>query len=125
MESDYGSVQITPCKYVPKGWGHELWIVNKDEYCGKMLFFNRGKRCSWHFHKDKDEVFYLAKGKMLLHYSWGDDKESAEQTILLPGMKFEIPVGLRHSMYAIEESHLYEFSTHHQDSDSYRVEKGD
>lgn len=125
MESDYGSVQITPCKYVPKGWGHELWIVNKDEYCGKMLFFNRGKKCSWHYHKDKDEVFYLSKGKMLIHYSWGDDKESAEQTILLPGMKFEIPVGLRHQMYAIEESHLYEFSTHHQDSDSYRVEKGD
>lgn len=125
MESDYGSVQVTPCKFVPKGWGHELWIVNKEEYCGKMMFFQRGKRCSWHYHKNKDEVFYLAKGKMVLFYSWGDDKEEAEQTILLPGMKFEVPVGLRHQMYALEESHLYEFSTHHEDSDSYRVEKGD
>ena len=32
-------------KHVPKGWGYEKWIVNTDEYCGKLLFFNKGKRC--------------------------------------------------------------------------------
>ena len=37
--------------YVPKGWGYEHWIVNKKEYCGKILFFKKGKRCSWHYHK--------------------------------------------------------------------------
>ena len=31
-------------KHVPKGWGYEKWIVNTDEYCGKLLFFNKGKR---------------------------------------------------------------------------------
>ena len=25
-------------KFVSKGWGHELWIVNKEEYCGKLLY---------------------------------------------------------------------------------------
>ena len=38
-------------KHVPKGWGYEKWIVNTPEYCGKLLFFNEGKRCSWHYHK--------------------------------------------------------------------------
>jgi len=116
---------FSPLKFVKKGWGHELWIVNKEDYCGKLLFFNRGKKCSWHYHEIKDEVFYLAKGKMLVKYSWEDDISSAEETILQEGMKFEVPVGLRHQMLAIEESHLYEFSTHHEDSDSFRLQKGD
>ena len=42
--------QPLPMKHVPKGWGWERWIVNCPEYCGKLLFFNKGKRCSWHFH---------------------------------------------------------------------------
>ena len=27
-------------KHVDKGWGWERWIVNKEEYCGKLMFFN-------------------------------------------------------------------------------------
>ena len=50
-------------KHVPKGWGYEKWIVNCEEYCGKLLFFNKDKRCSWHYHKLKDEVFYVQSGK--------------------------------------------------------------
>ena len=48
-------------KIVPKGWGYEKWIVNTDEYCGKLLHFIKGKKCSWHYHKLKDETFYLQK----------------------------------------------------------------
>ena len=33
-------------KIVPKGWGYEKWIVNTDEYCGKLLHFIKGKKCS-------------------------------------------------------------------------------
>ena len=25
-------------KHVPKGWGYEKWIVNTEEYCGKLFF---------------------------------------------------------------------------------------
>ena len=32
-----------PMKYVEKGWGYEKWIVNKEEYCGKLLFFKKGR----------------------------------------------------------------------------------
>ena len=112
-------------KYVPKGWGYEKWIVNKEEYCGKLLFFNAGKKCSWHYHEIKDEVFYLQSGKMIVRYGDGDDLETAEETLLEPGMKFYIYPGLRHQMEAIEDCELFEFSTEHFDSDSYRVVKGD
>ena len=112
-------------KYVPKGWGHELWIVNKSEYCGKLLFFNKGKRCSWHYHKLKDEVFYLQSGKLLVKYGLEDDIEKAEELVLNPGENFYIYPGLRHQMVALEESELFEFSTQHFDDDSYRIKKGD
>ena len=112
-------------KHVPKGWGYEKWIVNKAEYCGKLLFFEEGKRCSWHYHKIKDEVFYLQSGKIVVKYGLDDDIEKAEELILNPGENFYIYPGLRHQMFAIEESQLFEFSTEHFDDDSYRIIKGD
>ncbi len=117
--------QPLPMKHVPKGWGWERWIVNCPEYCGKLLFFNKGKRCSWHFHKIKDEVFYLQSGKMMVYYSMNDDIEEANQIVLNPGEKFYVPTGLRHQMVALEDSELFEFSTEHFDSDSHRIIKGD
>lgn len=112
-------------KIVPKGWGYEKWIVNKSEYCGKLLFINQYKRCSWHYHLLKDEVFYLQSGQIILKYSDEDYINLASQTILNPGDSFHVPRKLRHQMIALKDSELFEFSTEHFDSDSYRVEKGD
>ena len=114
-----------PMKYVEKGWGYEKWIVNKEEYCGKLLFFNKGKRCSWHYHKIKDEVFYLQSGKMIVKFSEEEEIDRAEEILLEPGQNFYIYPGLKHQMIALEDSELYEFSTEHFDEDSYRVIKGD
>jgi quercetin dioxygenase-like cupin family protein len=126
MNSNYTGVSFKrTIKRVEKGWGHELWIVNKSEYCGKLLFFREGKKCSWHFHKLKDEVFYLHSGKILLKYSLRDNIEEAEELILNPGDSFHVLIGLRHQMLALEESELFEFSTEHFDSDSYRIIRGD
>ena len=112
-------------KFVKKGWGYEHWIVNKKEYCGKLLYLKSGKRCSWHYHKTKDEVFYLQSGKIMVYYSNDDDIAKANQKILKPGDNFHVYVGLRHQIVALEESELFEFSTQHFDSDSYRIIKGD
>jgi len=112
-------------KHVPKGWGYEKWIVNTEEYCGKLLFLDEGKRCSWHYHNLKDETFYLQSGKILLYYGDTDSIDEAKDIILEPGDKFHIYRGLRHQMIAIESSELFEFSTQHFDEDSIRVKRGD
>lgn len=114
-----------PIKRVEKGWGYELWIVNKDEYCGKLLYFNRDKCCSWHYHKKKDEVFYVQSGKIRVLFSWNDDMENAKEVILEKGQNFYVPTGLRHRMIAIEDTELFEFSTIHFDEDSFRIKAGD
>ena len=112
-------------KFVPKGWGFEKWIVNCDEYCGKLLYFAKGKRCSWHFHVLKDEVFYIQSGKVLVKFSDDDDIENAQEVILSRGDNFHVYRGLRHQMVAIEDTELFEFSTQHFDEDSHRILKGD
>ena len=112
-------------KIVPKGWGYEKWICNTEEYCGKLLHFIKGKRCSWHNHVLKDETFYLQEGKLHVWYSDADDRDNAKEVILERGDKFHVYRGLRHQMLALEDTDMFEFSTQHFDEDSYRVIKGD
>lgn len=108
-----------------KGWGYEKWITNNESYCGKLLVFEKNKKCSWHFHEIKDEVFYLYSGKLKVSYSLNDNLSMANSIILLPGDSFHVPPGMRHQMYGIEQSELFEFSTQHHESDTYRLVKGD
>ena len=112
-------------EFVPKGWGFEKWIVNKEEYCGKLLYFVKGKRCSWHYHKLKDEVFYIQSGKVVVTFSDNDDIDKAKKLIMERGDSFHVYRGLRHQIQALEDTELYEFSTQHFDSDSHRILKGD
>jgi mannose-6-phosphate isomerase-like protein (cupin superfamily) len=110
---------------VQKGWGYEKWITNNEKYCGKLLFFKKGKKCSWHYHEVKDETFYIQSGKLKLTFGLTNEKKDASNLILEQGDSFHIPVGLRHQMFALEETELFEFSTQHFEADSIRVEKGD
>jgi len=109
----------------PKGWGYEKWIVNKPEYCGKLLFIQKDKKVSWHYHILKDETFYVQTGSIILVYSEQDDIEIANKIILNKGESFHIPRKLRHRMIALEDTELFEFSTQHFETDSYRLIKGD
>ncbi len=113
--------------FVSKGWGYEDWIVNTEKYCGKVLFFKKGKKCSWHYHKIKDETFYVQSGKVQLLYGYDEDINSmnTQTAILEEGDSFYIPTGLIHRAIALKDTYVYEFSTQHFDSDSYRILKGD
>ena len=113
--------------FVSKGWGYEDWIVNKKEYCGKLLFFKKGKKCSWHYHKLKDETFYIQSGTLEVTYGWNDRKTDSfvEKALLTEGDSFHVPVGMRHQMLGLTDVVMFEFSTQHFDEDSIRIMKGD
>ena len=51
--------------------------------------------------------------------------DEAKELIMERGDKFHVYRGLRHQMFAIEDSDLFEFSTQHFDSDSNRIIHGD
>ena len=52
-----------------------------------FLFFEKGKKCSWHYHKRKHETFYLHSGKIYLYYGFDDDLYTIDRTILTPGIR--------------------------------------
>jgi mannose-6-phosphate isomerase-like protein (cupin superfamily) len=109
-------------KKVEKGWGYELWIHNDEKYCGKLLFFNKGKKCSLHYHKLKHETFYVQLGSLKCKFIDGSNEDNV---ILNAGDSKEIHQGLIHQMEALEDTVMFEFSTQHFDEDSYRIQKGD
>ncbi len=109
----------------PKGWGKELWIANSPLYCGKKMILREGKKCSVHYHKLKDETFFVQSGKVRLDlYPEGFPGEF-KRFVLLAGQALHIPVKTIHQFYGLEESEIFEFSTQHFEEDSYRIEKGD
>lgn len=116
--------QVLEIKHVPKEWGYEKWIVNKPEYCGKLLKLDSGKFTSWHFHKLKDEVLFLHTGSLKILASNDDDINLAEEVTLSPGEAFHVYRGLRHRIIALKDSEMFEFSTQHFDEDSHRILKG-
>ena len=109
---------------VEKGWGFEQIIHNADGYCGKILNFKKGRKCSYHYHEKKTETFYCL-GKVLLRYGFCDDVSKCSQTILVAGDIFHVPVGMRHQIEAIEDSRIFEFSNTDYPDDSIRVANGD
>lgn len=109
---------------VEKGWGKEIIIANNDDYCGKILCFNAGKRFSMHYHAKKKETWYVSKGKFLL--LWIDLKSGTEYSEYLNvGDVLTNERGEPHQLIALEAGEIFEVSTPHFDDDSYRIRKGD
>lgn len=114
-----------PVRVVSKGWGEERWLVNIPSYCAKILFMNAGKKMSWHYHKEKEETFIVLEGFCEVVYGWDENISNSKSRKLASGDRFHVPVGLVHQVIAIESSKILEISTFHQESDSYRIIRGD
>ena len=111
-----------------KGWGFELWIHNDSKYCGKLLSFDKGKKCSFHYHVRKHETFYVRSGELRCKFVPFEDilnEEAYPFTCLTAGDSYEVPPYLVHQMEAVTDVEMFEFSTQHFEEDSYRVRKGD
>lgn len=114
-----------------KGWGAETWYHNSPLYCGKVLRFDAGKRCSLHYHRLKHETFVVKSGRFIIvtakMHEGGSyiDHKTFEVRQLTEGDALEVPPLLAHQMLALEDSELIEFSTQHFEDDSYRLVKGD
>jgi mannose-6-phosphate isomerase-like protein (cupin superfamily) len=102
---------------VPKDWGQEIWIVNSPgkNYCGKLLQINKGWSASLHYHGKKDETFFLHQGLLFMEHP-------KNEWVMYPGNVQRIRPGQTHRFTALEDSVIVEFSTHHHDSDTTRVE---
>lgn len=109
---------------IDKGWGHELEIYNCREYCAKILWFKAGAKGSFHFHATKHETWYIRSGTGNL---WYKNKETGDTVIksFKSGDVIDIPRFCSHRVEAVEEVEIFEVSTQHFDSDTYRISPGD
>jgi len=104
-------------------WGYEKWVENLDDYCGKILVLQKDKKGSMHYHMKKLETMYLSSGRVNIRFR---DPSNAEDYVinLHVGDSVRIPRGQQHQIIALMDSTLIEFSTKHEEEDSYRVELG-
>lgn len=57
--------------FVKKGWGYELIWANTNEYCAKILVFNKsGNKQSMHYHKTRNKSYFVNNG--LFKIRWID-----------------------------------------------------
>lgn len=112
-------------KKFDKAWGYELWIHNSENYCGKLLVFNKNSKFSMHYHILKEETWYVSKGKF--EFYWIDTLNAFENKIKISeGDVINLKKGQPHQLKALTQgATIFEVSTQHFDEDSYRVKPGD
>jgi mannose-6-phosphate isomerase-like protein (cupin superfamily) len=115
---------VTKPTKVEKGWGYELILENNDEYCGKILHFHKEAKFSMHYHMQKKETWYVQSGKFLFR-SIQTQTADVKECTLEPGDCVTNERGQPHQIECLEEGDIFEVSTQHFDTDSYRVWKGD
>lgn len=137
-----GSVEL-----IVKNWGTERWFVNTEKYCGKELFVAKGRCFSYHYHRVKEETFFIKSGcceliiskpfkfdilkaspnDAKLNYTYLPAKyqviprHNTESFLLKAYDKFHILPYRAHLVRAVEDTYIIEFSTSHYDEDSIRI----
>ncbi len=112
--------------YVKKGWGYELIWATNDKYCGKILCFEHvGARFSMHFHREKEETWFVNAGQFLVR--WIDTTTAQmHEKILKEGDTWHNPPLQPHQLQALApNSMLFEVSTADSVEDNYRIGPGD
>jgi mannose-6-phosphate isomerase-like protein (cupin superfamily) len=109
---------------VRKGWGSEEIFVSNDLYCGKFMNFNTGAKFSMHFHKEKQETWYVLSGLFEIH--WIDPKDASRHLkIFGKGDVWTNEPLQMHQIVCVNEGTILEISTPDSVEDNYRVLPGD
>ena len=99
---------------VEKPWGHELIWALTGVYCGKVLFVKKGHSLSLQFHREKDESWYVERGRARLEL--GDvGQEALDEEVITAGACFRYRPGTVHRLTALEDTTILEVSTPHLD----------
>ena len=77
-----------------------------------------------HYHMIKDETWYVKEGEFIYRWINTENAEVVEQKLREGDSVRQIP-GQPHQLEALTDGVIFEVSTQHFDSDSYRVWKGD
>lgn len=109
---------------VQKGWGSEnIWCTN-EKYCSKFMNFDSNAKFSMHFHKEKDETWYILLGEFTVEYIDTTDA-SLHRKLLREGDVWHNPPLLPHRLICHKKGTIVEVSTPDSVEDNYRIMPGD
>lgn len=116
-------MDISKFKTVSKLWGTEVWLVNNETYCGKILHINSGWQCSLHMHPKKRETFIVLDGGVGLEVKYTTGELVLNH--LVPGDSYTLEPGTYHRFhsYTDEPAVILEISSTHSDTDVVRLEE--
>lgn len=89
-----------------KAWGYEKLLVHTNKYMTKELFIREGMKTSFHQHEEKDETMYVNQGRGYIEFNEGVEYFTKND-------KIRIEPKTPHSIVALDNTLLYEFSTPH------------
>ena len=96
----------------PRNWGEEILVsLVKEKFMMKKLHINKGSKGGLQYHRLKDEVHIIIKGKMQITYD--DGTGNLVDKILEPGAVAHYPPGAIHQEEALEDCYIIEASTNH------------
>ncbi len=94
---------------VDKPWGYELVWAHAEQYVGKIIVIETGKRLSLQHHEVKDEWIHVLDGRLALTLETDDGDLEIQE--LGPGEGAHVAVRRVHRFEAIETCTLIEVST--------------
>ena len=111
---------------VQKGWGYELIWATNDKYCGKIMFFEKvNAKFSMHFHREKDETWFVNSGRFKVRWIDTSNAECYEKE-LKEGDVWHNPPLQPHQLICLQAgSSITEVSTADSVEDNYRISPGD
>ena len=102
--------QDSYAKRINKPWGYEIhWVPAELPYMGKVLHINKGARLSLQIHDQKQESWFLIKGKAKV--IWENNKGVLTETELTEGVGYSTSVGQKHRLVGITDCDIVEVST--------------
>lgn len=96
-----------------KPWGYEKIIVLTEKYLTKELYIKKDECTSFHRHTNKDETLHVFRGEGYVEFE-------DHQMILKKNETVRIQPGTPHSIHAVENLVLNEYSTSHPE-DTVRI----
>jgi D-glycero-beta-D-manno-heptose 1-phosphate adenylyltransferase len=111
---------------VEKVWGKECWIVNNNLYCAKILQIKPGYACSIHYHKNKTETLTVVSGQCdseIYKFQENPPKKILDvYRCMEEGHQITLSPNVVHRFSSERGCTILEISTHHEDTDSFRLE---
>ena len=111
---------------VDKGWGFEIVFSNTDQYCGKILVFEKqGSKTSMIMHKEKDKSWFVNSGQFKVTIIDTETSRVQEKIIKEGDVCRCLPMQ-PHQLEALADgSMIFEVSNAEVDNDSFRIAPGD